>query len=249
MLKARPRVAVLCSRRCPGLESLLASHHDGDFELVLCVVSDGGLPDREPFAAAGVAVRDHAIRAFYGGRSLSDLARRREYDERTVSLLAPYRPDFVLLSSYLYLLTEPMLEAFGGRIANVHGSDLLRKDAGGEPRYAGLRAVRDAIVAGETETRATAHVVTEKLDDGPILRRSRPFPVPAFVAELRRRGLSHAVHAYAFAHQEWMLATAWGPLLTESIARLAGARPKREWWRETTHAFAPAAAAAAGSRP
>jgi folate-dependent phosphoribosylglycinamide formyltransferase PurN len=247
MLKARPRVAVLCSRRCPGLESLFAGHRRGIFELVLCVVSDGGLPHREPFVAAGVPVRDHAIRAFYDGRPLSDLALRREYDERTVSLLAPHRPDFVLLSSYLYLLTEPMLEAFPGRIANVHGSDLLRKGADGQPLYTGLRAVRDAIAAGETETRATAHVVTERLDDGPILRCSRPFPVSPFVAELRRRGLSHAVHAYAFAHQEWMLATAWGPLLIDSIARLAGVRPGREWWRETARAFAPAAAA--GGRP
>ena len=248
MLKARPRVAVLCSRRCPGLESLFAGHRRGNFELVLCVVTDGGMPDREPFARAGVAVRDHAIRDFYGGRPLSDLARRREFDERTVALLDSHRPDFVLLSSYLYLLTEPMLEAFPDRIANVHGSDLLRKGADGRPLYAGLRAVRDAIAAGETETRATAHVVTEKLDDGPILRCSRPFPVSPFVAELRRRGLSHAVHAYAFAHQEWMLETAWGPLLTDSVALLAGQfRPHRDGWTAASaRALVPAAA---GVRP
>jgi phosphoribosylglycinamide formyltransferase 1 len=248
MLKSRPRVAVLCSRRCPGLESLFAGHRRGNFELVVFVVSDGGLPDREPFARAGVAVRDHTIRAFYAGRPLSDLARRREFDERTVALLEPHRPDFVLLSSYLYRLTEPMLEAYPGRVANVHGSDLLRKGGDGRPLYTGLRAVRDAIAAGEGETRATAHVVTEKLDDGPILRCSRPFPVSPFVAELRRRGLSHAVHAYAFSHQEWMLETAWGPLLTDSVALLAGrARPRPEGWPEASpRALVPAAATGGG---
>jgi folate-dependent phosphoribosylglycinamide formyltransferase PurN len=253
MLKNRPRVALLCSRRCPGLEHLLAGHRRRDFDLVGVLVSDGGLvsdaglPVRGGLSEARVAVLDHPIRSFYGGRPISDLARRREFDERSVALLAPHRPDFVLLSSYLYLLTEPMLEAFPGRIANVHGSDLLRKGTGGRPRYPGLRAVRDAITAGEAETRATAHVVTERLDDGPVLVRSRPFPVPPFVTELRRRGLVHAVHAYAFAHQEWMLATAWGPLLTDSIALLSGqTRPERDRWRETPAAVSVRAAAAGG---
>lgn len=227
MLTNRPRVAVLCSRRCPGLKSLLAGHRRREFDLVCCLVSDGGLPDREPLEAARVAVLDHPIRGYYGGRPISDLGRRREFDERTVALLAPSRPDLVLLSSYLYLLTEPMLEAFPGRIANVHGSDLLRKGADGRPLYAGLRAVRDAIAAGETETRATVHVVTERLDDGPVLLRSRPFPVSPFAAELRRRGLVHALHAYAFAHQEWMLETAWGPLLTGAIALMNGRIERR----------------------
>ena len=100
-----------------------------------------------------------------------------------------------------------MLEAFPDRIVNVHGSDLARTGARGRPLYAGLRAVRDAIRAGEPETRATAHFVTERLDEGPILLRSRPFPVSPLVADLRRRGLAHALKAYAFAHQEWMLET------------------------------------------
>jgi phosphoribosylglycinamide formyltransferase-1 len=248
MLTDRPRVAVLFSRRCPGLQSLLAGHRRRDFDLIAVLVSDGGLPDRGALGAARVAVLDHAIRDFYGNRPLSDLARRREFDERTVGLLAPLRPDFVLLSSYLYLLTEPMLEAYPGRIANVHGSDLLRKGAGGRPLYPGLRAVRDAIAAGEAETRATAHVVTERLDDGPILLRSRPFPVAPFVGDLRLRGLAHAVNAYAFAHQEWMLSTAWGPLLTDSVALLSGkTRPTHEAWRETRSRDV--AVAAAGGRP
>jgi formyltetrahydrofolate hydrolase len=164
----------------------------------------------------------HGIRPFLSARGLrlSDMAARRDYDAATVALLDPYRPDLLLLSSYLYILTDPMLEAFSGRIANVHGSDLARTGPDGQPLYPGLFAVRDAIRAGETETRATAHVVTERLDDGPILQRSRPFPIAPLVAELRRSGNAHAVKAYAYAHQEWMFATAWGPLLTDAIARL-----------------------------
>ncbi|MET0621095.1 MAG: formyltransferase family protein [Thermoanaerobaculia bacterium] len=248
MLTSRPRVAVLCSRRCPGLESLLAGHHR-DFELAGCLISDGGLPDRRRLEAARVPVRDHPIRAFYGGHPLSDFRLRRDYDRASVGYLRAWRPDVVLLSSYLYLLTDPVLEAFPERIANVHGSDLTLKAAGGHPLYAGLRAVRDAIRAGELETRATAHIVTERLDEGPILLRSRSFPVAPLVAELRRRGLARAVDAYAFAHQEWMLEAAWGPLLTGAIALMNG---RIERLRNEFHlapANRPGTIALAGVRP
>ena len=224
----RPRIALLCSRRCPGLTSLIRGHRRRQFDLVGCLVTDGEFADRERLEAVRVPVMHHPIRPFYAARRapLSDLSLRPDYDRRTVDFLALQRPDVLLLSSYLYLLTGPVLEAYPDRIVNVHGSDMARLGPDGRPLYPGLDAVRDAIRAGEKETRATAHIVTERLDDGPILLRSRPFPVAPFVGELRRTGNLRAVHAYAFAHQEWMLEAAWGPLLTGAIA-LVGARGVR----------------------
>ena len=221
MLTSRPRVAVLFSRRCPGLENLLSGHRRREFDLVCSLAaSEEGLETGTPMARLRIPLISHPIRPFLKmrGLPLSDLSARRDYDRATAARLAPYAPDLLLLSSYLYILTDPLLEAFPGRIANVHGSDLAHTRPDGRPSYPGLFAVRDAIRAGETETRATAHVVTERIDDGPILLRSRPFPVSPLVAELRRLGNLHAVNAYAYAHEEWMLATAWGPLLTGAIA-------------------------------
>jgi folate-dependent phosphoribosylglycinamide formyltransferase PurN len=231
MLTPRPRVAVLFSRRCPGLENLLSGHRRREFDLVCAMTtSDEGLAARDPMARLHVPLIAHSIRPFLSARGLrlSDMAARRDYDRATVARLAMYRPDLVLLSSYLFILTDPVLEAFPGRIANVHGSDLARTRPDGRPLYPGLAAVRDAIRAGESETRATAHVVTERLDDGPILLRSRPFPVSPLVADLRRSGNLHAVNAYAHAHEEWMLLTAWGPLLTGAVARLRSSRARAE---------------------
>jgi hypothetical protein len=91
----------------------------------------------------------------------------------------------------------------------------------GGPRYPGLRAVRDALAAGEPETRASAHVVTTWLDDGPVLLRSWSFPVPPLVAWARQHGAADVLRAYTWAHQEWMLRDAWGPMLARSI-ELAG---------------------------
>ena len=75
---------------------------------------------------------------------------------RTVELLRSHEPDLVILAGYLWLLTQPMLSAFENRIVNVHHADLRLRTASGAVRYPGLRAVRDAILAGEAETRCTA---------------------------------------------------------------------------------------------
>jgi folate-dependent phosphoribosylglycinamide formyltransferase PurN len=224
MLSSRAplRVALLTSRRAPGAADLLAAR-GGGFELACVLATDEDFFDRR-FEAAGVPVVPNSIRRFYAWRHLGITNRtvRQAFDRRTVRLLAPHHPDLLLMSSYLYIATEPLLEAYSARIVNVHGSDLDRRGPDGRPLYPGLRAVRDAIRAGERETRATSHLVTGELDAGPILRRSRPYPVSPLAVELRAAEAEHALNAYAYAHQEWMLATAWGPLLLDAIARFAG---------------------------
>jgi phosphoribosylglycinamide formyltransferase-1 len=230
MLKnARPlRVALLSSRRCPGVSAVLRAHRRGELEVVCCVTSDEAFADRSLLQSAEVPVIPHPIRPFYAerGAPIANLALRRDYDRVTARLLSRRGPDLILLSSYLFLLTDPLLDAYPGRIVNVHGSDLARVGSDGRPLYRGLRAVRDALRAGERETRATAHIVTPRLDEGLILLRSHPYPVPDFVEELRRIGNVRAVDAYAYAHQEWMLATAWGPLLTGAAGLAASWRTR-----------------------
>lgn len=224
-----PRIALLCSQRCPGLSSLLRAHRRRRLEIVGCLASDPEFADRRRLEDAGVRTIAHPIRRFYAERgvSIADRPARRDYDRRTAELLDFCRPDLLLLSSYLYVLTDPVLDAYPGRIVNVHGSDMARLGPDGRPLYPGLSAVREAILAGESEIRATAHVVTERLDDGPILLRSRPFPVSPLVADLLHGGNAHAIRAYAYAHQEWMLAAAWGPLLTGAVAQLTARTESR----------------------
>jgi folate-dependent phosphoribosylglycinamide formyltransferase PurN len=216
------RVAILSSRRAPGAGALLASpHHGSAFEVVGALTSDEEFRDAATLEGAGVPVIAHPIRPFYRkrGAGLTDMAVRRDYDRRTVHLLAILKPELLFLSSYLYILTEPVLQALPDRIVNVHGSDLAERDSSGLPRYTGLRAVADAILAGERETRATAHWVTDEVDRGTPILRSRPFPVSPLTQSARARGDERMLEAYTFAHQEWMLYEAWGPLLA-GVARL-----------------------------
>jgi folate-dependent phosphoribosylglycinamide formyltransferase PurN len=214
------RVAVLCSHRAPGLRFLLEEDPSRGrlYDLVCCLSSEEESEAREEAESAGMSFLSHPIARFSEARGTrrTDLAARVEYDRETLVLLEPYRPDLLVLSSYLLIVTEPLLTAFPDRIVNIHHSDLTKR-----PRYLGLRAVRDAIFAGETETRATAHLVTGRVDDGPILCLSEAFPVSPLARDALSRGATDVLKAYTYAHQEWMIRSAWGPLLSEAIASVA----------------------------
>jgi phosphoribosylaminoimidazolecarboxamide formyltransferase/IMP cyclohydrolase len=70
-------------------------------------------------------------------------------------------PDAVVLAGYLRLVGPAVLDAFGGRILNVHPSLL--------PSFPGLHAARDAIEAGVAVTGVTVHLVDATLDGGPVV--------------------------------------------------------------------------------
>lgn len=137
---------------------------------------------------------------------------RKSFDAETADLLRRFDVDAVLLLGYLYVITEPLLAAYPDRILNVHDSDL--------PRYPGLHATRDAIYAGERETRSSVHLVTPQLDAGPVIARSKAFPVAPFVHEAVARGEHDIVRAYAYAQREWMMRSTWGTLAATALEQV-----------------------------
>lgn len=224
MLRPPPvRVAVLCSRRAPGLTHLLnrAANHESYWAIVCCVSSEADFGDADSVRAHGVPVVHHALRAFrdamHPDRRLCDLQMRAAYDRRTIDILRGYRPDLVLLSGYLLLLTKPFLDAYPDRILNVHHSDLHLRRADGAPKYPGLRAVRDAILAGESETRSTIHLVNAHLDDGLPLLRSEPYPVSAAAVRARATDDRALLKQEIRAHENRMLNDAFGPLMEKAL--------------------------------
>jgi phosphoribosylglycinamide formyltransferase-1 len=217
MLTGQPlRVAVLCSHRAPGLMQLLRDERRGElFDIVACISSEHDFMDRTALIAEGVPTFVHDISDFYRSWNapVSDFGLRRNYDATLAQRLAIYQPDVVILCSYLYIVTNVLLDAYPDRVVNIHHSDM--------PKYPGLHAVRDAIMAGERETRATAHIVTAQLDEGPPIARSQSFAVHPMVHDLRASNAKRALKAYAFAHQEWMIEKTWGPLMLEAIRIIA----------------------------
>jgi phosphoribosylglycinamide formyltransferase-1 len=72
--------------------------------------------------------------------------------------------EFVVLAGFMRILKSPMLEAFTRRIVNIHPSLL--------PKFPGLEAWKQALVAGEKMTGCTVHYVDEQIDHGDIIAQS-----------------------------------------------------------------------------
>jgi phosphoribosylglycinamide formyltransferase 1 len=220
------RVAVLCSHQAPGLLHLLnrSPARGVAFEIVCCVTSETTFAEEVRVERRGIPTLAHSIAAFcdaHGASLYHDLDARADYDRETLRLVEPFLPDVVLLDGYLYLVTPALLARFRNRVLNLHFGDLTLRAADGRPRFPGLRAVRDALAGGCRETRATVHLVNDKLDDGPPIARSWSYPVSPLVEELRTQDAVDVFKAYAFAHEQWMMRTASGPVLAAALELIA----------------------------
>lgn len=223
------RVAALVSEGADRLRYLLEDdpNRGEAYELVGAVGNVAGAPVLDVLAAHDVPTTVHDVHEFYEGRDapLSDVAVREAFDERVAAALAAHDPDLVVLSGYLHVLTAPVLERFFPSIVNVHHADLTVRDPSGQPVYAGLRSVREALRAGERTTRATAHVVTEAVDTGPVLVRSGPFEVDEpLVEHALDRDAEDVFDAYAYAHRRWMAREGGGRVLAKTIELAADGR-------------------------
>lgn len=208
------RLAIFTSWRSEGLEGLLPG--DGRWEVAAGVVTELGSSaarffdrDRVPWV-----LRDLRGVCLRNGVPLSYPDARRAFDTQTAAWLKLFRTDLLILCGYRYRLSEPVLTSWPHRIINVHDADLRLRTPQGGPCYPGLRAVHDAIVAGETETRSTVHLVSPEVDAGPPLVVSGPYVVglPEEV-RARRDGLG----TYIAVHRERMIRDCWGTLLRSAV--------------------------------
>lgn len=171
------RIAVLCSRRAPGIAHLLAGERAGGYIVAGLLCSEPDFLERPLVEDWGVPWISHPLRAFHARvrAPIADRDARSAYDRGTVQALERFRPDLVFLMGWTWVLTRPLLVRYPDRILNAHHGDLAAADP--RRRYPGLRAVHDAIAAGERETRACLHQVDHEVDHGPVILRSWAVPV------------------------------------------------------------------------
>jgi len=93
-----------------------------------------------------------------------------ELDGRIKGVLQEHAVDVVVLAGYMKKIGPKTLEAFRGRILNIHPA-LLPK-YGGKGMYG--RHVHEAVLAGgDTETGVTIHIIDAQYDTGPIIAQSK----------------------------------------------------------------------------
>ncbi len=86
---------------------------------------------------------------------------RAEQEAAILGLLAEHEIDLIVLARYMQILSPRVVDAYPGRIINIHHSFL--------PAFAGANPYHRAYERGVKIIGATAHYVTEDLDAGPII--------------------------------------------------------------------------------
>ncbi len=117
---------------------------------------------------------------------------RADFERALVQAIESYHPDYIILAGYMLLLGRETVNRWSGKIINIHPSLL--------PDFKGLRAQKQALDAGAKRTGCTVHLVTEALDDGPILEQSSLDILPGDTEESlseRLLPLEHATYVNA----------------------------------------------------
>lgn len=155
----RTKVAVLISGRGSNMEALIeaAKAPDCPFEIALVVANKPDAKGLEIAARAGIEALCVDSKPF---------GKDREAHERAIDTALRARGiEVVALAGYMRILTPFLVDAWEGRMLNIHPSLL--------PAYPGLDTHARAIAAGEAEAGCTVHLVTAGVDEGPILGQAR----------------------------------------------------------------------------
>lgn len=91
----------------------------------------------------------------------SDFSSRESWNEALRDAVAEHKPDLVVSAGFMRILAPVFVDAFAGRLINLHPSLL--------PAFPGAHAVRDALAAGVKVTGSTIHFVDHEVDHGPII--------------------------------------------------------------------------------
>lgn len=102
--------------------------------------------------AQGIATRavDHKLHAS-----------REDFDRALAQAIDEHAPELIVLAGFMRILTPAFIARYPRRIVNIHPSLL--------PSFPGLHTHRQALAAGVKVHGATVHVVTEALDNGPVI--------------------------------------------------------------------------------
>jgi formyltetrahydrofolate deformylase len=86
---------------------------------------------------------------------------RDEHEKRVMEVVDRYAPEYLVLAKYMRILTPRFVAKYKNRTINIHHSFL--------PAFIGAKPYHQAYERGVKIIGATAHIVTDDLDTGPII--------------------------------------------------------------------------------
>jgi formyltetrahydrofolate deformylase len=145
------RIVVLASKEHHCLGEILVRHAFGELHAqVLAVLSNHAT--LEPFVRRFDLPFHHLPH---------ENLTREAHEAELLKIIEPLQPDYLVLAKYMRVLTPAFVHRFPAHIVNIHHSFL--------PAFAGARPYQQAFDRGVKVIGATAHYVTENLDEGPIV--------------------------------------------------------------------------------
>jgi phosphoribosylglycinamide formyltransferase-1 len=150
----KARIAILISGRGSNMIALADAVRDGIIPnaKISVVISD------QPSAAGLAKAAERGIETLTITRSGRP---RAEHDREIIAALRARKVDLVCLAGYMRILSKEFIDAYRGRILNIHPSLL--------PLFPGLEPQRQALEHGVKTSGCTVHLVDETLDGGSII--------------------------------------------------------------------------------
>ena len=177
MTKAPVRVAVLISGTGSNLRALVEGAGD-TYAVALVLSNKAEAPGLAWAAERGIptAALPHAP---YGKD-------RQAHEAALDAALRAHEIVVVALAGYMRVLTPWLVGRWSGRMLNIHPSLL--------PRYPGLDTHRRALETGDAEAGCTVHLVSEGVDEGPVLDQARVRVMPDDTPETLAARVLEAEH-------------------------------------------------------
>jgi formyltetrahydrofolate deformylase len=153
----RQRFAILVTKETHCFDALIAAHHRRQFKAdPVLVISNR--PDLAPRARKNQLPFAHV--------PWNDRARA---ERRVLRLLEEHQIDFIVLARFMKILSPNFVWRYKNKIINIHPSLL--------PSFPGPQAYRQAYEQGVKIAGVTAHFVSMRLDEGPIIAQGS-FQIP-----------------------------------------------------------------------
>ena len=165
------RIVVLATKEPHCLGDLLLRHAEGDIPAKIeAVVSNHAALER--------LVHRFDVPFHHVPHEGQD---RASHERALQSVLERYDPEYLVLAKFMRVLSSAFVSRYAGRIINIHHSFL--------PAFVGARAYQQAFERGVKIIGATAHIVTDDLDTGPIIAQDvRPVTHAHTAGDMARAG-------------------------------------------------------------
>ena len=144
-------IIIMVTKEAHALGDILLKHDSGELDAnILCVVSN--YDTLQPLVAK-FNIPFHTV-------SHVDLSRE-EHEKKVLDVMSDYEVDYVVLAKYMRILTPEFVDHYPNKILNIHHSFL--------PAFIGANPYKQAYERGVKIIGATAHIVNNDLDEGPII--------------------------------------------------------------------------------